>query len=147
MKRLIPLLCILFTTFTVGCNRLSITPTPTLWPEADLPIAPTPTLCPLATPELFQVDPIPASTDQSSIIVHVYLGNLEEITVVAESGTFTSATRDVEVTLKPGILHHLEVHGKVLQIGEAGQCQYGGYTLTTTVDKNGSPLIVEQVSP
>lgn len=103
--------------------------------------------CPIATPEALLVDPSPATTDQLSIIVHVSLGHMEEITVVTESGTFTSATSDVEVILLPNTVHHLEVFGKVEIVEGLGGCQYGGYTLSTEFDKGFNPLVIEQTSP
>lgn len=42
---------------------------------------PTPYPCPQATAEIFYVEPIPATTDQTSITVKVVLGNLEEALV------------------------------------------------------------------
>ena len=114
--------------------------------------SPTPTekLCPQATAEVFSVDPIPAATNQLSITVHVNLGKMEEITIVTESGTFVSNTGFVEITLLPNAIHHLEVRGKVLRVegtGELNGCLYGGYTLVTTFDEAGEPLVVEQRSP
>jgi len=75
---------------------------------------------------------------------------MEEITIVTESGTFVSNTGFVEITLLPNAIHHLEVRGKVLRVegtGELNGCLYGGYTLVTTFDEAGEPLVVEQRSP
>ncbi len=114
--------------------------------------SPTPTekLCPQATAEVLTVDPIPTATDQLSITVHVNLGKMEQITIVTESGTFASNTGFVEVTLLPNTIHHLEVRGKVMQVEGTGGltgCLYGGYTLVTTFDAAGEPLVIEQRSP
>ena len=105
------------------------------------------TPCPQATQEWLRVDPLPATTDQLSIIVHVSLGHMEEIKVVTESGTFTSATSDDEVTLLPNTVHHLKVFGKVEIVEGHDGCQYGGYTLSTEFDKDFNPLVIEQTSP
>jgi hypothetical protein len=108
---------------------------------------PTPYPCPQATAEIFYVEPIPATTDQTSITVKVVLGSLEEVMVVTESGTFTSSTNEVEVTLLPNTEHHLEVIGQVREVSGSNNCTYGGYTLNTTVDRNGAPLVIEQKTP
>jgi hypothetical protein len=106
----------------------------------------TPYPCPQATAEIFYVDPIPATTDQTSLIVKVTLGNLEEVTIATESGTFVSNSDEIEITLLPGIEHHLEVIGQVREVSGSNGCTYGGYTLHTTVDKNGAPLVIQQTS-
>jgi hypothetical protein len=124
-------LVILILALTTACS------TPTTIPAV--------TRCPEATAEPFFVDPIPATTDQTTITVHVTLGNMESVTITTESGTFTSTTGDVEVTLLPNTVHHLEVEGKVTQ-ETRGNCTYGGYTLNTSYDKDGNPLEIEQTS-
>jgi hypothetical protein len=129
MKHLLALT--LLAVSSLACSNLSL-------------FTPTPYPCPQATSEIFYVEPIPATTDESTITLHVTLGNLEEITVITESGTYTSTTGDVEVTLLPESTNHFEVRGKVKQTGPAGGCQYGGYTLTTTNDRTGNPLVIEQ---
>lgn len=129
MKRFIILA--LLVAASLACSNLSL-------------FTPTPYPCPQATSEIFYVEPIPATTDEDIITLHVTLGNLEEITVITESGTYTSTTSDVEVTLLPESTNHFEVRGKVKVIGGSGGCQYGGYTLTTTTDRTGQPLVIEQ---
>jgi hypothetical protein len=109
-----------------------------------LPFVATPYPCPEATSEPFFIDPIPATTSETTVLVKVTLGNIEEVTVLTESGTFSSTTGEVEVTLLPNTVHHLEVRGKVREV-ERGGCAYGGYTLTTTNDKDGNPLVIEQI--
>lgn len=131
MKRLIAIT--LFVASSLACSNLSL-------------LTPTPYPCPQATAEIFYVEPIPATTNETTITLHVTLGNLEEITVLTESGTFTSTTGDVEITLTPNTVHHLEVRGKVRLTGQSGGCQYGGYTLTTTNDRDGNPLVIEQTN-
>jgi hypothetical protein len=110
------------------------------------PFVATPYPCPEATQEPFFIEPIPATTDQTTITVTVSLGNMEEVTVLTESGTFTSNTGEVEVILLPNTVHHLEVRGLVQKV-DRGDCTYGGYTLHTTNDKDGNPLVIEQVTP
>ena len=111
-----------------------------------IPGTSTPYPCPQATAELFYVEPIPATTSDTALTVRVVLGNTEEITIITESGVFTSPGGDVEVTLRPNTVHHLEVIGQVREV-QHGNCTYGGYTLNTTTDKDGNPLVIEQKSP
>jgi hypothetical protein len=116
---------------------------------------PSATLCPAATAEPFWVDPVTSPTDQLSQTITVYIGRGEEVTVITESGTF-SVTGDfdyldhparVEISLLPDTVHHLEVRAKV-RTGSGSSpvenCMYGGYTLTTTTDELGIPLIITQ---
>ncbi len=106
--------------------------------------------CPVATPEFFTVEPVTSPTDQLSQIVTVDLGNGETITVTTESGTFTSPfdtfPKEIEITLLPDTTHNLTVEGRVREVVQ-GECTYGGYTLTTTTDRYGAPLIIEQRQP
>ena len=106
--------------------------------------------CPMATPEFFTVEPVTSPTDQLSQIVTVDLGNGETITVTTESGTFTTPfdafPKEIEITLLPDTIHNLTVEGRVREVVQ-GECTYGGYTLTTTTDRNGAPLIIEQRQP
>jgi hypothetical protein len=108
------------------------------------------TRCPEATSEPFWVEPVPETTDETTVIVEVVIGRGEEVVITTESGSF-SATGDfgasqaaqVEVTLLPDTVHHLEVTAKVART-DTGGCEYGGYTLNTSVDKNGDPLVIAQ---
>jgi len=106
--------------------------------------------CPVATPEFFTVEPVTSPTDQLSQIVTVDLGNGETITVTTESGTFTAPfdtfPKEIEITLLPDTIHNLTVEGRVREVVQ-GECTYGGYTLTTTTDRNGAPLVIEQRQP
>lgn len=106
--------------------------------------------CPVATPEFFTVEPVTSPTDQLSQIVTVDLGNGETITVTTESGTFTAPfdtfPKEIEITLLPDTTHNLTVEGRVREVVQ-GDCTYGGYTLTTTTDRNGAPLVIEQQQP
>jgi len=119
------------------------TPTSSSTPTA------TATFCPPPTPEPLWVDPVISPTDQSSQVITVYIGYGKEVTVTTESGNFT-VTGDfnahtnpalVQISLLPGITHHLEVTAKVKSTGNG--CTYS-YTLSTTRDRNGNPLEIVQ---
>ncbi len=133
---------------TTPTSTATDTSTPTTTPTS------TPTQCPQATPEPLWVDPVTSPTDQLSQIVTVRIGNGEAVTVTAESGIFTvTGSFDayahpalVNVTLLPNTTHHLRVDARVKVITQ-GDCTYGGYTLTTTADRFGAPLIIEQQLP
>ncbi len=103
--------------------------------------------CPVATPEFFTVEPVTSPTDQLTQIVTVDLGNGEAITVTTASGTFTAPfdtfPKEIEITLLPNTTHELTVEGRVAEV-QQGDCTYGGYTLSTTTDRNGEPLVIEQ---
>ncbi len=108
------------------------------------------TPCPLATPEFFVVEPVTSPTDQLSQTITVDLGNGEAITITTESGTFVAPfdtfPKEIEITLLPNTTHNLTVEGKVREVMR-GNCPYGGYTLTTTRDRYGEPLVIEQSQP
>jgi hypothetical protein len=116
--------------------------------------SPTATMCPQATPELFWVEPVMSPTDLLTQTVTVRIGNGEAVTVTAESGTFVvtgtfgayGAPALVPVDLLPGVTHHLEVQARVRTVYQWG-CRYGGYTLYTSRDRYGQPLVIEQVNP
>lgn len=148
-------------TFTPTAS-LTITPTasPTIT-ETGQPTEtaePSATYCPQATREPFWVDPVTSPTDQLSQVIAVHIGKGEEVTVVTESGTFT-VTGDfsyhsnpalVEISLLPNTVHHLEVTAKVRRgpgSSPVGNCMYGGYTLSTTTDNQGTPLTIVQGAP
>jgi hypothetical protein len=104
-----------------------------------------PWTCPTLTPEPLLVDPVTSPTYVRSQVVRVWLGNGEVVTITAESGVFTATDgfwpAEVEVALLPGVTHHLAVAGRV-QVGPP-PCCYGGYTLSTTDDRYGNPLIIQ----
>lgn len=110
---------------------------------------PAPTVCPIATEELFSVEPVISPTDQLTQIIKVYIGNGEEVRIVTESGTFTMASGPflVEIALLPNTVHHLEVFARVRQVISWDGCIYGGYTMSTTTDDTGAPLIIVQGLP
>ena len=125
----------------------------TITPSATLhfveTITPSATICPEATSEVFWVEPVTSPTDQLSQTVHVWIGNGESVTVITESGTFTSTdnANSVEISLLPDTVHHLEVIAKVRTIVHSDGCTYGGYTLSTTRDNSGAPLTIVQGNP
>jgi hypothetical protein len=106
--------------------------------------------CPIATPEFFTVEPVTSPTDQLSQVITVDLGNGETITVTTESGSFTAPfdtfPKEIEIALLPDTTHNLTVEGRVREVVQ-GDCVYGGYTLSTTTDRNGAPLVIEQREP
>lgn len=106
--------------------------------------------CPEATPEFFNVEPVTSLTDALSQIITVDLGNGETITITTESGTFTAPfdtfPTEIEITLLPNTTHNLTVEGRVREVVQ-GNCTYGGYTLSTTRDRYGDPLTIEQKQP
>jgi len=103
--------------------------------------------CPVATPEFFNVEPVTSPTDKLSQIVTVDLGQGETITITTESGTFTAPfdifPKEIEIELLPNTTHNLTVEGRVREVVQ-GECTYGGYTLSTTRDRYGDPLMIEQ---
>lgn len=108
------------------------------------------TPCPLPTPEFFNVEPVTSPTDQLSQIISVDLGNGEMITITTESGVFTAAfdtfPTEIEINLLPNTTHNLTVEGRVKEVVQ-GECTYGGYMLSTTRDRYGDPLVIEQEQP
>lgn len=102
--------------------------------------------CPEATPEYFDVQPVTSPTSELKQTITAELGNAEIITVTTESGTFTAPggyPAAIEIMLLPNTVHHLEVTGRVKEV-QQGDCTYGGYELTTTRDRNGNELVIEQ---
>ncbi len=108
---------------------------------------PTPYPCPQATAEYFYVDPVLSPTDELAQVVVVHMGNMEMATITTESGVFTAADGQVEVQLLPNTAHHLEVEARVRQMTSFDGCVYGGYSLHTTTDYSGAPLIIVQGKP
>ena len=106
--------------------------------------------CPQATPEYFDVYPVTSPTGELSQTISAELGNGEVITVTTESGVFaapvTTYPTEIEITLLPDTTHTLTVEGRVSQV-QQGDCTYGGYVLTTTRDRDGQTLVIEQRQP
>lgn len=104
------------------------------------------TPCPVPTPEWLAVDPVISPTDAFTQSIGIVLHNGDAVTVTLESGVFTdtgSTPYQVVVPLLPNTTHHLTVRGHVRPVNVGG-CMYGNYTLTTTRDRHGNPLIIEQ---
>ncbi len=142
MQRLVAILVVLLGMVAggAGCVGLETAVTP------PATITPTPYPCPQATPELLAVEPVTSPTDAETQLVSVTLGNGEVITITAESGTISGSAAfptQLEFPLLPGTVHHLEVSGRVREVAQ-GDCTYGGYVLSTTVDVNGAPLVIER---
>lgn len=122
-----------------------------LWPDNDVPtITPDAALCPEATPEYFDVNPVTSPTGELSQTVSAELGNGEVITITTESGVFvapvTTYPTKITIDLLPDTRHALTVEGRVRQV-QQGDCTYGGYVLSTTRDRDGQPLVIEQREP
>lgn len=123
-------------------ETLTPSPTPSL----------TPTRCPMATPEPLWVEPVISPTGLLTQTITVRIGNGEAVTVTAESGVFTAtgsfgvygAPALVPIDLLPDLTHHLQVQARVRTVYQWG-CKYGGYTLSTSWDRYGAPLVIEQV--
>jgi hypothetical protein len=111
----------------------------------------TSTVCPQATSEPLWVEPVISPTDLLTQTITVRIGNGEAVTVTAESGTFAvfgnfnaySNPALVTIDLLPNTTHHLTVYARV-KATSSGGCQYGGYTLQTTLDRYGQPLTIIQ---
>jgi len=132
----------------------TLTPGPSPTSAASPTPSPSPTLCPQATPEALFVDPVTSPTELLSQSIKVYIGNGDVVTVTTVSGAFsamgdfsTSNPASVNVTLLPNTTHDLVVVAHVALRPGPGGCTYGGYTLTTTRDRNGAPLTIVQQSP
>jgi hypothetical protein len=99
------------------------------------------------------VEPVISPTDESSQVVTVRIGNGDSVTVTHEFGSTTvtgafstSNPALVTVPLQGESTHHLTVSAHVRPIGGPGGCTYGNYTLSTTVDRLGTPLTIVQSS-
>ena len=81
----------------------------------------------------------------------IYIGNGEYAEVAMETGIYTQtgdfgATNNpalIDVFLASGQEHHLTVSGRVAS-SQVGGCPYGGYTLSTTLDRDGNSLTIVQ---
>jgi hypothetical protein len=114
-------------------------------------LSPTPTRCPSATPEPLWIEPVISPTGLLIQTLAVRIGNGEAVTVTAESGVFTATGSFsvygpalVPIDLLPETTHHLAVQARVRTVYQSG-CKYGGYMLSTSRDRNGAPLVIEQV--
>ena len=83
--------------------------------------------------------------------VTVRIGNGDAVTVTTQAGTFvatgnfgyTSNPARVTVELAPSETNFLTVQAHVRRTSSSG-CPYGGYTLSTTSDRTGAPLVIVQ---
>ena len=132
--------------FSVGAGG----PTPTATPMPTLTATPTSFPCPTATPQPLWVEPVTSPTDELSQLVTVYIGDGERVTVTTASGVFTSVAavnqHQLNISLLPNTTHNLTVTAKVKRHTGPGTCITGGYTLSTTRDRNGGALVIEQRS-
>ena len=103
--------------------------------------------CPQPTPELLAVEPVTSPTEALSQVVAVHMGNMEAATITLESGVFAAPGGLVTVELLPNTTHHLEVTARVRQTANGRGCTFGGYTLSTTRDRTGAPLVIVQGQP
>ncbi|MGD8463245.1 MAG: hypothetical protein PVI09_05205 [Anaerolineae bacterium] len=137
-----------------GTPGPSATSDPFVSPLATLTPTPSPTptvMCPRATREPLWVAPVTSPTKHRSQVITVYAGNSQAITITAESGIFAvhgsfSAFQptQIEIDLLPNTTHHLRVYSKVKIVEGYWGCVYGGYTLSTTTDRYGAPLVIER---
>lgn len=136
-------------------RKPSVKPSPTGTATLTEPApSPTYTSCPLPTPEPLWVEPVTSPTDQLSQHITVRVGYGTEVTISTESGTFTlTGSFDayanpalVEIMLLPDTVHHLEISVRI-QPPPGNDCSYGSYTLHTTQDRNGAPLLIVQGTP
>ena len=109
----------------------------------------------LATPEPLWVDPTTSPTYVLTQDIVVYIGNGEEVTIITESGEFTAKGNFnaythpavITITLLPDTVHHLKVIAKVKQMQDCTGTDCSGYTLSTTLDRYGNPLVIVQGNP
>ncbi len=112
---------------------------------------PTATQCPRTTAEPLWVDPVLSPTGNLTQTIVVYIGIGEWARVLHETGVFTqtgdfSAYNNparISIDLFPNTTHHLIASGRV-KVVQVGDCQYGGYTLSTQLDRDGNPLTIMQ---
>ncbi len=155
---LLALLCAgnLTTPQLVAADTLTSSPTP----------SPTPTMCPSATAEPLWVEPVISPTGLLTQTITVRIGNGEAVMEMARlikspdellamrraivactaTGSFGvyGAPALLPIDLLPDMTHHLQVQARVRTVYQWG-CKYGGYTLSTSWDRYGAPLVIEQV--
>ena len=120
-----------------AAGEATATPTVTLYP------------CPVPTIELIRVEPVTSPTELMEQTINVRLNNGDAVTVTLESGTFSrvgSSVFHVPVALLPNTTHHLSVMGHVRRI-VVDHCVYGDYNISTTIDRYGRPLVIQQIMP
>ncbi|MGE5221011.1 MAG: hypothetical protein ACM3PY_01150, partial [Omnitrophica WOR_2 bacterium] len=101
-------------------------------------------VCPQPTAEPFYIEPVTSPTNQITQTLRITIGNGEAISVTNDMGSFyaPASAGKVIVVLAPDQVNELTAYGKVRPMG--GECHYGGYTLSTRVDRLGNPLIIVQ---
>ena len=111
--------------------------TPTFTPT------PTPTIyfCPTLTPVPLWVEPVTSPTTLLTQTINVSSAGYGRVAITAESGTFGATGPMIPITLLPNTIHHLTVN---LTVPPLPGCPQTGYTLSTTYDRFGNPLIIEQ---
>ncbi len=104
---------------------------------------------PVPTPETLAIEPVHSPTTLFAQTLYVRLGNSRRLTVTSEAGTtpftgiFTSTfLSPLTIPLAANVTHHVTVVGQVDYQGNG--CSYT-YTLSRTVDKNGTPLKIVQL--
>ncbi|MFZ6029919.1 MAG: cellulose binding domain-containing protein [Chloroflexota bacterium] len=109
------------------------------------------TVCPLGTPEPLWVEPVTSPTKLLAQEIVVRIGNSDWVRVVSESGTYTvtgnfttANPARITIPLLADTTHNLRVTGHVKQVTNPNGCSYGGYTLSTTYDRDGAPLTIVQ---
>ena len=93
-------------------------------------------------------------TDLLTQTLIVRIGNGDAVTVTTASGVFTRTgsfgtygnPAAVEVSLLADTTHHLSVAAHVRRVINWGGCVYGDYTLSTDRDRNGAPLVIQQIT-
>lgn len=100
----------------------------------------TATMCPLATQEIFIIDPVTSPTSELSQTLVVRLGRGEWVRATGPGGTVTVTSPDLDgffratVPLAANTTNDILVEGKVEMVGTPGEtCVYGGYILNRTV--------------
>ncbi len=145
MKRFAGLMVFIF--MAAACAAAPAQPSAETPRESSTPTYP----CPVPTPEYLAVEPLPLRTSEDAVTFSVTISNGEAVTITSEftSVTVSEGFNHIRVPLKTGKTQHFTVAARVRQIGGPNGCTYGGYTLTTTSDRNGLPLVVTQgeVSP
>ena len=129
-------------------------PTSTLTPTATPSVTPTSTFCPMPTPEPLWVEPVTSPVDLLSQTLVVRIGNGDVVTVTTTSGVFTrtgsfsayGSPALVDLKLLPNVTHTLHVAAHVRRVTGWGGCTYGDYTLSTDRDRNGAPLVIQQIT-
>lgn len=134
-------------TQTVVAGLPTATPTATFTPTATRTPTNTPSLVPCLTltPARLLVEPIPATTTALTVTLIVTVENVEWLTVTSEfNNAFFVAGQPIVITLAPNTAQRFAIAAQIRKYS-IGDCQYGGYVLTTQVDRSGQPLAIRQL--